>query len=69
MPELHLIQPGFTYRAYGTFTKLRERIQKTRETDNWKDLFKNELDKTCFAHAAVYADSKDLAMRTMQRFF
>ena len=32
MPELHLKQPGFTYIAYGAFTKYRKRIQKFRET-------------------------------------
>ena len=69
MPELHLKQPEFTYRASGTFTKYCGRIQKTRETDNLKDLLKNELDKACFAHAAVYADSKDLTKRNMKRFF
>ena len=25
VPELHLRQPGFTYSAYGSFTKHRER--------------------------------------------
>ena len=25
MPEMHLIQPGFTYSAYGPFTKNKER--------------------------------------------
>ena len=28
MPEIHLRQPGFTYSAYGSFTKSKERIQK-----------------------------------------
>ena len=32
MPKLHLRQPGFTYRACGTFTKHREIIKKFRET-------------------------------------
>ena len=32
MPEMHLRQPGFTYRACGTFTKNKERIQKFKET-------------------------------------
>ena len=32
MPEMHLKQPGFTYRACGTFTKNKERIQKFKET-------------------------------------
>ena len=47
------------------FTKHREIIQKFRETGNLKHLYKNELDKACFAHGAAYSDSKNLAKRTM----
>ena len=65
MPELHLKQPGFTYSACGPFTKHRERIQKFRETGNLKHLYRNELDKACFAHDAAYSESKDLAKRTI----
>ena len=32
MPEIHLRQPGFTYRAFGPFTKNNKRIQKFKET-------------------------------------
>ena len=66
MPELHLKQPGFTYSACELFTKHREKIQKFRETGNLKHLYRNELDKACFAHDAAYSDSKDLAKRTFQ---
>ena len=31
MPENHLRQPGFTYSAWGTFTKKEEIIQKFKE--------------------------------------
>ena len=48
----------------GPFTKHHERIQKFRETCNLKYLYRNELDKACFAHDAAYSDSKDLAKRT-----
>ena len=61
MPELHLKQPGFTYSACGPFTKHLQRVQKFRETGNLKHLYRNELNKTCFAHEVVYFDSKDLA--------
>ena len=64
-PELHLKQQGFTYSACGPFTKHCERIQKFRETDNLKHLYRSELDKTCFAHDAAYSDSKNLAKRTI----
>ena len=63
MPELHLKQLVFTYIACGPFTKHRERIQTFRETGNLKHLYRNELDKACFAHDPAYSDSKDLAKR------
>ena len=66
MSELHLKQPGFTYRAYGSFSKHRERIQRFREADNLKHLYRNELCKACFAHDATYSDSKDLAKGIFQ---
>ena len=65
IPELHLKQPGFTYRACGPFTKDRERRQKFRKTGSLKHLYRNELDKACFAHDAAYSDSKDLVKRTI----
>ena len=34
MPEMHLIQPGFTYSACGPSTKNKERIQKLKETED-----------------------------------
>ena len=63
MQQLHLKQPWFTYSASGPFTKFCERIQKYRETGNFKHLYKNELDKACFAYDAACTDSKDVAKR------
>ena len=37
-----------------------------RETGNLKHLYRNELDKACFAHDAAHSDSKDLAKRTIR---
>ena len=65
LPGLHLKQPGFTYSACGPFTKHLGRIQKFRGKGNLKHLYRNELDKACFAHDAAYSDSKDLVKRTM----
>ena len=65
MPELHLRQPGFTYIACGPFTKHHERIKKLKETDKLNCIYKNELDKACFAHDAAYSDSEDLPKRTI----
>ena len=64
IPRLHLKHPGFTYSAGGPFTKHCERIQKFRKTSNLKHLYRNELEKACFAHDAAYSDSKYLAKRT-----
>ena len=58
MPELNLEQPGLTC---GPFTKYCERTQKFRKTVNSKHFYRNEWDKTFFAHDAAYSDSKDLS--------
>ena len=55
----------FTFSASWPFTKHCERIQKFRETDNWKYIYKNERDKVCFARDATYSDSKPLAKRAI----
>ena len=65
MPEMHLRQPHFTYSACGPFTKHKQRIQKFKETGDTNYIYKNELDKACFAHDAAYGDSKDLTKRTV----
>ena len=65
MPEMHLRQPQFTYSAFGPFTKHKQRIQTFKETGDTNYIYKNELDKACFAHDAAYSDSKDLTKRTV----
>ena len=45
MPEMHLIQPRFTYSACGPFTKNKGRIQKFKEIGDRSYIYKNELDK------------------------
>ena len=65
MPEMHLRQPQLTYSACGPFTKDKQRIQKFKETGGTNYIYKNELDKACFAHDAAYSDSKDLTKRTV----
>ena len=64
MPEMHLRQPGFTYSAFGPFTKHKEGIQKFKEADDTRYIYRNELDKACFQHDAAYADNKYLLNRT-----
>ena len=65
LPEMHLRQPQFTYSACGPFTKHKQRIQKFKETGDTDCIYKNELDKACFAHDAAYSDSKNLTKRTV----
>ena len=48
MPEFHLKQSGFTFKACRPFAKIH-RIQKVREKGNSKHLCRNELGKACFA--------------------
>ena len=64
MPEMPLKQPGFTYSACAPFTKIKERIQKFKETGDTKYNNKNKLDKACFQHDMTYEDFKYLARRT-----
>ena len=64
MPEMHLKQPFFTYSACGSFTKNKERTEKSMQTGNTNFIYKNELDKACFQHDIVYGKSKDLTKRT-----
>ena len=64
MPEMHLKQLGFTYSAFGPFTRNKERIEKFMATSNTDFIYKNELDKVCFQHDMAYGKSKALAKRT-----
>ena len=64
MPEMHLRQPRYTYKACGPFTKKEERIQKFQETGDSRYIYQNELDKTCFQYDMAYRDFTDLARRT-----
>ena len=47
MPELHLKHPEFTYSACVPFTRHRDGIQISKETGNFKHLYRNKLDKSC----------------------
>ena len=64
MPEMYLRQPGFTYSAFGPFTKHKERINKFMNTGDTRFIYRNDLDKTCFQHDSAYSESKDLVKRT-----
>ena len=64
MPEMHLIQSGFTYSACGPFTKEKQRIQKFMQTGDLRNIYRNELDKACFHHDMAYGKYKDLEKQT-----
>ena len=64
MPEMHLKQPGFTYRACGPFTRNKQRIQKFMQTGDINYIYKNEFDKASFQHDMAYGDFKVLKRRT-----
>ena len=40
MPEMHLRQPGFTYKACGPFTKNKKRIEKFMKSGNKDFIYK-----------------------------
>ena len=65
MPEIHLRQPGFKYCAFVPFTKNKERIQKFKETGDWRYSYQSQLDKACFQHNMAYGDFKDLNRTTV----
>ena len=68
MPEMHLREPGFTYSAFRTFTKNKNRIQKFKQTGDSRYICKNELDKACFQHDMAYGDFKDLKKQLLINF-
>ena len=63
MPEMHLRQPQFDYSACGLFTRHKEKIKEFKRTGDTCLLYRNELDKACFKHDAVYAKYKDVENR------
>ena len=42
------------------FTKSEGRIQKFKETRDWRCIYQNELDKACFQYVMVYGNFKYL---------
>ena len=64
MPEMDLRQTGFTYTACRLFTKIKEKIQKIKETGDSRYIYHNELGKVCFQHDMLYGDFKNLPKRT-----
>ena len=43
---------------YVPFTKNKKRMTKFKETGDSRDVYQNELDKSCFEHDLVYENLK-----------
>ena len=72
VPELHLKQPGFTYSAFGPFTKHCERVKKFRETGNLKHLYRNDIvlkDRACEIARNRNYDGCQKALASMANHF
>ena len=54
-----------TYSACGPLTRHKDRINKFIQTGDTHYIYKNELDKACFAHDAAYSDFKDIKSRAI----
>ena len=65
IPETHLkdLKVGI-YSACDPFTRHKDSITKFTKTGDTNYIYKNELDKACFAHDAAYSDFKDIKNRT-----
>ena len=53
----------FAYSACRRFTRHKERIKEFKRTGDTRLIYRNELDKACFKHDAVYAKYKDVENR------
>ena len=67
MPEAHLkaLKVG-THSACGPFTRHNDRINKFIQTGDTNYIYKNELDKACFAHDVADRDFKDIKLEQLQ---
>ena len=57
MPESHLREPGYTYRACGLFTKTKQRIQKFQKKEI-NNVFFKKINKACFQNDMAYGGFK-----------
>ena len=65
MPGAHLKDSKVSiYSACGPFTRQKHRINKFIQAGDMNYIYKNELDKACFAHDAAYSAFKDINNRT-----
>ena len=50
MPEMHLRQPQFTYRACGPSAKNKKLTKKFKEAEDLRNIYQKKLGKACFQH-------------------
>ena len=55
---------GFTCSARGSFTKIKERTQKFKETGDSRYIYQKELDQRCFQNDVPCGDFKNLTNTT-----
>ena len=60
----NLRPPSFTYRAFGSFPNVKEKIQQVKERGNSRYIYQNQQDKACFQHDMSYGDSRGFPSRT-----
>ena len=65
IPEMYFRQPRFTYSVWGPFIKNKKRIQKFKEIGDWKCIYQNRQDKSCFQQDIAHGYFKDLSKRTI----
>ena len=63
MPEIHLRQSGFTYRACRVFTKNKQECKNFKKQEIPDIFIKMNQDKACFPHDMAYGDFKNLTRR------
>ena len=69
MFKIFLRQPGFTYSAGRSCTKIKERIQKFKETSDSRYIYQNELDKACFPYNMDYKYFEDIARKAVIKYY
>ena len=62
---MYLRQPRFTYSTCGPLTKIKLRIQRIKETGDFRYIYQNKQDKACFQHDMGYIGFKDLTRNTV----
>ena len=61
---MYLQQPGLMYSASGQMKKNKERINKSKDTEDLRYIYENEFHKACAQHDMVSGDFKYLARKS-----